>query len=70
MIENNQKINKFASTYIGPFIVERRTKGGSYVLKDKEGNRFKRRVAPSQMKLIKIHKDGKVNREEADVDSN
>jgi hypothetical protein len=38
--------------YIGPFLVLRRTRGGSYVLQDETGDLFPRNATPSQLKLV------------------
>jgi transposase InsO family protein len=44
--------NKLVPTYEGPFMVVRRTHGGSYVLQDTTGALRPRNYAPSQLKLV------------------
>ncbi|KAJ8651867.1 hypothetical protein O0I10_012560 [Lichtheimia ornata] len=47
-----QKKGKLYPEYEGPFTVVRKTKGGSYVLKDEMGDLLPIDVPPSQLKLI------------------
>jgi hypothetical protein len=47
-----QKKNKLHPEYEGPFIVVRKTKGGSYILKDETGDLLTNDIPPSQLKLI------------------
>lgn len=52
MIKDPMKNDKFEPTYIGPYIIEHRSRGGAYILKDATGNYLDRRVPPDQIKLI------------------
>lgn len=47
-----QKKGKLHPEYEGPFTVVRRTKGGSYVLKDEQNQLLPIDIPPSQLKLI------------------
>lgn len=47
-----QKKNKLHPEYEGPFTVVRKTKGGSYILKDETGDLLSNDIPPSQLKLI------------------
>ena len=57
MLLNMDKKSKLDQEFIGPFIIVRKTKGGSYILEDNQGNTMKRRVAPSHLKLVKRYKN-------------
>jgi hypothetical protein len=52
MIKDPTRQNKFEPVYIGPYTVVRRTRGGTYVLKDATGDPLDRSVPADQMKLI------------------
>ena len=52
MIKDPVRQNKFEPTYIGPYTIVRRSRGGAYVLKDATGDLLDRHVTADQMKLI------------------
>ena len=52
MVRNDVRGAKSSAAFEGPFTVERRTRGGSYILRDGDGQELHRRYAPSQIKLI------------------
>jgi hypothetical protein len=52
MIKDPSRQNKFEPTYIGPYTIIRRSRGGAYVLKDATGDLLDRHVPADQMKLI------------------
>jgi hypothetical protein len=52
MIKDPSRQNKFEPTYIGPYSITRRSRGGAYVLKDATGDILDRHVPADQMKLI------------------
>jgi transposase InsO family protein len=52
MLRNQRCKTKMDANYIGPFIIRRRTRGGTYVLQDLAGDLFPRNAAPSQLKLV------------------
>lgn len=52
MIKDPVRGNKFEPTYIGPYTVLRRSRGGAYVLKDATGDLLDRHVPADKMKLI------------------
>ena len=52
MIKDPVRQNKFEPTYIGPYTIVRRSRGGAYVLKDATGDILDRHVPADQMKLI------------------
>jgi hypothetical protein len=52
MIKDPVRQNKFEPTYIGPYTIMRRSRGGAYVLKDATGDLLDRHVPADQMKLI------------------
>jgi hypothetical protein len=52
MIKDPVRQNKFEPTYIGPYTILRRSRGGAYVLKDATGDLLDRHVPADQMKLI------------------
>ena len=52
MMKDPVRQNKFEPTYIGPYTVIRRSRGGAYVLKDATGDLLDRHVPADQMKLI------------------
>jgi len=52
MIVDPHRQNKFEPKYIGPYIIVRRSHGGSYVLKDMTGDILDRKVPPDQMKMV------------------
>ena len=52
MIKDPVRQNKFEPTYIGPYTIIRRSRGGAYVLKDATGDLLDRHVPADQMKLI------------------
>ena len=62
MIKDPSRHNKFEPTYIGPYTIARRSRGGAYVLKDAVGDMLDRHVPADQMKLIA--------RRQRDVDQN
>ena len=52
MLKDPTRQNKFEPTYIGPYTVVRRSRGGAYVLKDATGDLLDRHVPADQLKLI------------------
>jgi hypothetical protein len=52
MIKDPSRQNKFEPSYIGPYTIIRRSRGGAYVLKDATGDLLDRHVPADQMKLI------------------
>jgi transposase InsO family protein len=52
MLRIAKRQSKLGQQYRGPFLVLRRTRGGSYVLQDTQGDLFPRNAAPSQLKLV------------------
>jgi RNase H-like domain found in reverse transcriptase/Integrase core domain/Integrase zinc binding domain/Chromo (CHRromatin Organisation MOdifier) domain/Reverse transcriptase (RNA-dependent DNA polymerase) len=52
MLKDPSRQNKFEPTYIGPYTIIRRSRGGAYVLKDATGDLLDRHVPADQMKLI------------------
>ena len=52
MLKSPKRQSKQHPKYVGPYVVLRRTRGGSYVLQDETGDLFPRNAAPSQLKLI------------------
>ena len=52
MIKDPVRQNKFEPTYVGPYTIIRRSRGGAYVLKDATGDLLDRHVPADQMKLI------------------
>ncbi|OAD71754.1 hypothetical protein PHYBLDRAFT_159341 [Phycomyces blakesleeanus NRRL 1555(-)] len=46
--------NKLAPIYEGPYTVVRRNKGGSYELKDEQGELLHRNYTPSELKMVTI----------------
>ena len=54
MIIDQARKDKFQPKYVGPYHVVRRTKGGTYLLKDSTGDMLDRHVPADQMKLISL----------------
>ncbi|KAG1450460.1 hypothetical protein G6F55_009674 [Rhizopus delemar] len=54
MVKLPHRPNKLAPLYEGPYTVVRRTKGGSYVLKDEQNELLHRDYTPSELKVISI----------------
>jgi hypothetical protein len=52
MLRSPGRLSKQHPKYVGPYIVLRCTRGGSYVLQDETGDLFPRNASPSQLKLI------------------
>ncbi|KAG1124350.1 hypothetical protein G6F38_013911 [Rhizopus arrhizus] len=54
MVKLPHRPNKLAPLYEGPYTVVRRTKGGSYVLKDEQNELLHRDYTPSELKIVSI----------------
>jgi hypothetical protein len=52
MLKNIYRSKKFDAHYIGPYTIERRSRSGTYVLRDAVGDILDRRVPADQIKLI------------------
>ncbi|HVX00123.1 MAG TPA: RNase H-like domain-containing protein, partial [Candidatus Babeliaceae bacterium] len=52
MIVDPHRQNKFEPKYIGPYVIVRRSHGGSYVLRDMTGDILDRKVPPDQIKMV------------------
>ena len=52
MVRNDVRGAKSSAAFEGPFTVERRTRGGTYILRDGDGQELHRKYAPSQIKMI------------------
>ena len=52
MLEQIPRGNKMSPKYVGPFKIERMTRGGSYVIRDLLGDLFYRNVSPDQLKMV------------------
>jgi hypothetical protein len=52
MIKDVDRTNKFEPTYVGPYTILRRSRGGAYVLKDATGDILDRHVPPDHIKLV------------------
>ncbi|KAF9970872.1 hypothetical protein BGZ65_010810 [Modicella reniformis] len=52
MAEDSLSTSKLQPAYEGPFLVVRRTHGGTYVLQDATGALTSRNYAPSQLELV------------------
>ena len=64
MTRDPTKSDKMQARYEGPFLVVRRTRGGSYKLKDLTGEELTRNYAPSQLKRASDEPDGKADNED------
>lgn len=54
MVRLPGRTSKLAPLYEGPFIVVRKTQGGSYVLKDEQNELLHRDYVPSELKVVSI----------------
>ena len=52
MVRNVYKTRKFDPVYLGPYTIERRSRSGTYVLRDAVGDILDRRIPADQIKLI------------------
>jgi hypothetical protein len=52
MVHNVYKKDKLEPSYIGPYTIDRRSRNGTYVLRDALGDVLDRRVPADQIKLI------------------
>ncbi|KAG1440416.1 hypothetical protein G6F56_011937 [Rhizopus delemar] len=54
MVRLKSRPNKLAPLYEGPYTVVRRNKGGSYEVKDEQGELLHRNYTPSELKIVTI----------------
>jgi hypothetical protein len=54
MVKLPNRTTKLAPLYEGPYIVVRKTRGGSYVLKDETNELLHREYVPSELKMVSI----------------
>jgi transposase InsO family protein len=54
MIKLTRRENKLSPIYKGPYFVVKRTKGGSYVLKDEQDDLLHREYVPSELKVVTV----------------
>ena len=52
MIIDKNRSNKFEPKFVGPYIIVRRSRGGSYILRDMSGDMLDRRVPADQLKIL------------------
>ncbi|KAG0922488.1 hypothetical protein G6F26_013671 [Rhizopus arrhizus] len=54
MVRLPGRTSKLSPLYEGPYIVVRKTQGGSYVLKDEQNELLHREYVPSELKIVSI----------------
>lgn len=52
MVIDKNRTNKFEPKFIGPYTIIRRSRGGSYILRDMSGDMLDRRVPADQLKIL------------------
>lgn len=58
MVKLPHRASKLAPLYEGPFTVVRKTRGGTYVLKDETNKLLHRDYVPSELKVVNIDETG------------